>query len=265
MQMLIGNLGSNNIMNKSYDDYTKQDWLKENTDSRISEDQYIYRIFNIEHLTNDLKNRTFTLVRPCAKTQNDELENPLRDLHFEFEEGKHQLFRDMMSNFYTQSWSCGPISNWNYFGGGINTVRVKCRASVVFERLMNTGDKFYNHHYRMGKITYEDVNKIKEELNGRHFESYLDPNGNNLIETIMRLNADFVEEDEIRLLYDRSPDAGNDFPLTNLLFGEEREFCSHKFDWLHVIEDYTFNPNNTNENAEFVKMVNDLSKVIQIA
>ena len=85
-------------LNKSLDDYRKSDWLFHNTDENIKDDDYIYRIFNIDYLIDDLKNEKITLVLPCEHTQKDDLENPLRETAFYFEGKYHKLFFSMMGS-----------------------------------------------------------------------------------------------------------------------------------------------------------------------
>ena len=158
--------------NKSYDDYRKADWLRHNTDESILNGDYVYRIFNIDHLLKDLKKETMTLVLPCESTQKDDLENPLRDTSFSFEGKEHKLFQTMMSTYYSQSWSKKQIDNWEYFGGGENTIRIKCKASLLFGRLMNIADKYYCHNYHMGNITYEEPVDIKSKLTSTRCSSF---------------------------------------------------------------------------------------------
>jgi hypothetical protein len=233
----------------NYDEKTKQSVLRENTSSGITKDTYVWRICQTKYLELDLKNDQNTLVMPCFDTQNDLLENPLRDALMNLDSQKYQLFNDMMSTYYTQCWSLRSDIDWSYFGATEDVVRIKCKASVLFDRLVNISDKYYSLHYHMGLIEYKNKINITNSFKSGDFESFLDSNGTALVESIMTLHDQWTDEQEVRLLYVYQPQADNLFPTTHSIHGNIKQYCSHVFDWQNAIEEYEFCPKNNNDNV----------------
>ena len=95
-----------------WDDVTKAQVLNENLHGGVDPSGYVWRIFSCEHLRNDLRDDQMTLVMPCLDTQGDDLENPLRDALFDLEGQKYRLFLNMMSSYFTQSWSLRDDISW---------------------------------------------------------------------------------------------------------------------------------------------------------
>lgn len=239
-----------------WDDVTKRQILKENTHGGVDPNSYVWRIFSCEYLLNDLRDDHMTLVMPCRDTQGDNLENPLRDALFDLDGQKYPLFKNMMSSYFTQSWSLRNDILWDHFGTKGDKVRLKCKAGVLFERLMNISDRYYRHNYAMGKIDYHDAEQIRERYENSDFESFLDSQGLDLIETIMILRNKWIDEEEVRLLYIYQPQADNIFPNTHKIHGDKGQFCSHVFDWQDVVEEYEFDPSNTYSNAALCRWLN---------
>lgn len=78
-----------------------------------------------------------------------------------------------------------------------------------------------------------------------------------MLRTVMTIRSDFHKEEEVRLLYIRSPQNDNVFPNINKVFGVERQYCSHIYDWRNIIEDYTMNPNNKSAGQEIIDIINE--------
>lgn len=230
-------------MLKSYDDYTKSDWLEENTYGELHPDTDIYRIFRVDYLLGDLNEGKITLVNPCFETQGDDLENPLKNASFDVEGSQHQLFRHLMAEYYTQSWSLEQIP-WGTFGGGHDVIRVRTKARKLFDRLVDDTDPFYNLYYHMGLIAYEDSQTIRDQFAKSNFANFLDSCGYNLLKTVLMIRSDFEKEREVRLVYIRSPREGYSSPNIHLVSGELKQFCSHAFNWSGIIDDYEFDPSN---------------------
>ena len=94
-------------------------------------------------------------------------------------------------------------------------------------------------------------------LSGNDFEKHLDSTGFGLLRTVMVIRSDFDSEDEVRLLYIRSPQNDNLFPNINTIYGDFNQYCSHVFDWRNVIDDYAFNPNNSSLNQEIIDLIDE--------
>jgi len=233
----------------NYDEKIKSTVLCENRDKGITEDTYVWRICSTEYLELDLQKDQNTLVMPCFDTQNDVLENPLRNALMDLDGQKYQLFNNMMSTYYTQSWSLKSDIDWDYFSTNGDKVRIKCKASTLFNRLMNISDKYYSLNYYMGLIEYKNQDDITGRFHTGDFESFLDSNGTTLIESIMTLQNCWNKESEIRFLYIHNPQADNVFPTTHSIHGNIKQYCSHVFDWQNVIEEYELCSNNSSDNA----------------
>jgi hypothetical protein len=233
-----------------YDDKKKQIVLTENTIGTITDDTYVWRICSAKYLKQDIEQDLNTLVMPCYDTQNDTLENPLRDSMMDLDGQKYQLFIDMMSTYYTQCWSLSDSLDWDHFGTNGDKIRIKCKANTLFDRLMNISDKFYSLNYYMGVINYSDPQGIKDRYHTGDFESFLDANGTKLVESIMTIQERWEIEEEVRLLYIYQPQANNTFPTTHKIHGNINQFCGHIFDWQDVIEEYEMCPDNQNDSSE---------------
>lgn len=247
-------------MVKTPDNYTKQDWLAANTHGDITEETIIHRVFRTDHLLNDIRNGTLTLVNPCFETQGDDLENPLKNANFHFEGHKHKLLQGLMTEYYTQSWSLVPAP-WGVFGGGHDTVRVSCNAMRLFDRVMDEKDPFYSLYYHIGLVTYEQPSSIAAEVRSADFSDYLDSQGYGLLRTILRIRTDFRKEREVRVVYIRSPRGENQYPLRHDVFGPQKEFCAHKFDWRGLIEAFEFNPDNQSKDEQLATALHDLTAI----
>jgi hypothetical protein len=229
---------------KSLDDYTKADWLARNTHGPITPDTIIYRVFRVDYLQNDLDSDVLTLVNPCYETQQDDLENPLKEATFNVEGRSHNLFRRLMSEYYTQSWSLTEPT-WGVFGQGHDTVRVACNAAALFDRLYDADDPFASLYYHMAIVSYLPSYSINDSMNNSHFESFLDSQGLGLLRTVTTIRSDFSSEDEVRLVYVRSPRDDYSHPLRHKVLGTEQELCAHLFDWNGIIRDHSLCPTNT--------------------
>lgn len=236
-------------MRKSYDDYTKEDWLVARTHGSIKADTVIHRVFRVDYLLSDLRRGVNTLVHPCYQTQHDDLENPLKGAEFEFEGARHQIFLSIMAEYYAQSWSLIK-QPWGKFGEGEDTVRVTSTVGKIFSRLMDENDPFYSLHYHVGLIEYEGDHDIKSRIASSGFEEFLDSQGYGLLKTVLRIRADFRQEREVRFVYIRSPREGHAYPLRNQVFGDQLQFCAHSFDWQGAIDDFEFAPTNNSQHKD---------------
>jgi hypothetical protein len=233
----------------NHDEKTKRTVLKENCTGDITDDTYVWRICSTKYLEIDIKKDQNTLVMPCFSTQNDALENPLRDKMMDLDGQKYQLFLDMMSTYYTQCWSLSDSLDWDYFGTTGDKIRIKCKANSLFDRLMNISDKFYSLNYHMAVIDYDDAEDIKKRYNIGDFDSFLDSNGASLVKSIMTIQDCWSLEQEVRLLYTYQGQANNSFPATHHIHGSINQYCSHVFDWQDVIEEYEMCPDNKCDNS----------------
>lgn len=217
----------------------KEDLIAQNTHGGLDLDADIYRIFRVDHLLNDISSSTLTLVNPCFNTQWDDLENPLKEQEYDVDGSSYKLFKQIMSEYYSQSWSSSEIDFGN-FGEGCDVVRVRTKARKLFQNLMDEKDQFCSLYYHLGKITYEDPKIIRENINSTHYADHLDSQGFGLLRAMLMLRADFHKEDEVRLVYIRSPREGYDTPNQHPVSGKNDELCAHAFDWKGIIDDYEF-------------------------
>lgn len=231
----------------------KKQVLLENVYGDINASTCVWRIFSARYLLEDVKSNAITLVMPCYETQKDILENPLRDSLSTIDGQKYKLFLNMMSSYYTLSWSLRNDIEWNYFSTLGDKIRVKCKAYTLFDRLMNICDRYYMHNYHMGKIEYRNAHLIKKRYLDNDYESFLESSGLSLVESIMILQDKFTREAEVRLLYDYQPQCDNKFPLMHRIHGNINQYCSHTFDWQDVIEEYEFDPSNRDNHIELEK------------
>lgn len=245
-------------MCKSLDNYTKADWLAANTHGGLRHDTPIYRIFRVDYLLDDIKGKKITLVNPCFETQGDDLENPLKDAKFHVDGTEHQLFRGLMAEYYSQSWSLDKVA-WGVFGQGQDVIRVCTQAGKLFDRLMDEEDQFYSLYYHMGIISYENAQEIRDQLSGANCSDFLDSQGYELLRTVMKIRSDFNKEQEVRLVYIRSPRGDYDTPLKHSVSGDQSQFCAHQFDWTDVIEDFHLDPINQASSDEIKNAIKDVT------
>lgn len=149
----------------------------------------------------------------------------------------------MMAEYYSQSWSLAPIP-WGTFGEGKDVIRVRTQAGKLFKRLMDEEDRFYSLFYHMGLITYDDAQDIRDQITGAHFSEFLDSRGYELLRTVMKIRSDFQKEQEVRVVYIRSPREGYEAPQKHPVSGDQNQFCAHQFDWTNIIDDFEFDPKN---------------------
>ena len=230
-------------MIKPLDNYTKHDWLLANIHGAIAPATSIYRIFRCDYLLKDITESKNTLVNPCYETQGDDLENPLNSAEFPIDGLNHRPFKGLMAEYFSQSWSLSKVA-FGTFGNGHDTIRIKCNAHLLFDRLMDDSDPFYSLFYHMGKISYEDAQKIRDSLKHSDICDFLDSAGYGLLRTVLKIRSDFRKEEEVRLVYIRSPRAGYTNPNKHLLSGSQSQFCAHHFDWRNLIEEYELSPSN---------------------
>ncbi len=246
-------------MHKSFDSYTKTDWLQANTHGGLDLNADIYRVFRVDFLLKDFRDGTNTLVNPCYETQKDDLENPLKGAGFNLDGKNQELFRGLMAEYYSQSWSLKPMP-WKLFGEGEDTIRVRCKAGELFNRLMDENDPFYHLYYHIGKIAYQDAQKIRDEIAKADFHYFLDSQGYGLVKTVLKIRSDYRKEEEVRLVYIRSPGASNPYPNRHGVSGTQHQFCSHTFDWRKLIEDFELDRSNKNPCDEIVRAIADLNR-----
>jgi hypothetical protein len=246
-------------MNKSVDSYTKADWMEVNTHGGLSLNADICRVFRVDFLLKDIGDGTNTLVHPCYETQKDDLENPLKVAGVSFDGKRQELFRGLMGEYYSQSWSLKPMP-WGIFGEGKDTIRVRCKAGALFDRLIDENDPFYGLYYHMGKITYQDAQEIRDAVAKSDFHDFLDSQGYGLLKTVLKIRSDYKKEEEVRLVYCRSPRKGYAYPGRHRVSGDQNQFCSHLFDWRRLIKDYELNPGNRNPGDEIARAIGDLNK-----
>jgi hypothetical protein len=248
-----------NSMCKSLDSYTKADWLAANTHGKLGHDTPIYRIFRVDYLLADIKAGKNTLVNPCFETQGDDLENPLKNAKFGVDGSQHQLFRGLMAEYYSQSWSLSKV-DWGTFGQGNDVVRVRVQAGKLFDRLMDEEDRFYSLFYHMGIISYDDAQAIRDQITNAAISDFLDSRGYELLRTVMKIRSDFQKEQEVRLVYIRSPRDGYTNPNKNPISGDQNQFCACQFDWTDVIEGFEFDPKNQGSSDELTEAIRDANK-----
>lgn len=241
------------------DEYTKNEWLDANLHGSVTQDTVIHRVFRADYLLKDLKEGTNTLVHPCFETQEDDLENPLKGALFTVDGHKHQLFSSLMAEYYAQSWSLTKPT-WGVFGQGEDTVRVTSTVGNIFRRLMDDNDRFYSLHYHAGLIDYHDAEVIKNGLESKNYEDFLDSRGYALLKTVLKIRSDYQKESEVRFIYIRSPRAGNEYPLRQQVFGPQSQFCAHIFDWHNAISDFEFHPRNR---ADQLHLREELERLIR--
>lgn len=241
-------------MSRSLDKYTKEEWVKANTYGGLSYDTPIFRIFRVDYLLADIKGRKNTLVNPCFETQGDDLENPLKNARFGVGGIHHQLFRGLMAEYYSQSWSLSKVA-WGTFSRGYDVIRVCVSAGKLFDRLMDEKDRFYSLFYHMGIISYDDAQEIRDQITNARISDFLDSRGYKLLKTVMKIRSDYRKEQEVRLVYIRSPRNGYETPHKHPISGDQNQFCAHQFDWRNMIESFEYDPQNTSSSDDLTEAI----------
>jgi hypothetical protein len=214
------------------------DWWAQNTYG-IAGSQKLYRVFRVKHLLPDLKESRNTLVRPSFKTQKDALENPYLDKAFDFDGRPHKVIRDIMVQYYSQSWSFSPPA-WSTFGGDDDKILISTTAAKLFCGLMDDDCFCSPISYYLWKITYLNPDEIKKRIALETLSEILENQGARLLESVMTIRSGFAGETEARLLFIRHPEFGAKLNTWAPLRTAGDDYCAHKFNWVNLIEDFRF-------------------------
>lgn len=186
---------ANGDLDKAY----KDNYMNVNS-INLNLDETIFRICKYEHLIDDIKNNTLTLVR--LKLWADPFENFLLNSTGVMDNGAEVSFENISNSYYAQCWSLREESDglWrNYKGKEDFAIKIKTTTHKIFNEIYNIDDKFHYLNYFIGKVDYVDDKNIidffKDKVDVLHFQS-----GIEFPQTMLMKRKAFDYEEEIRII-----------------------------------------------------------------
>lgn len=205
-------------------------------------DTKIYRVFKIQNLIDDYSNDKFTFPSISSKTWGaNSGENPLQTKKYMIEGGS--LCSINTGDYFGSCWSTSDDAARSFrdFSASQDSIRVSSTIDKILSSLINTNDKFFDLHYHVSSIFYEDRERIAKIIDETPIEAYIDPSGRKLARTLFLLPNDFSEEQEIRFVYLYQPQ-NCEWVKKNVEFDiiNNMNFCRHPFNWQNVIDEVVY-------------------------
>lgn len=105
---------------------------------------------------------------------------------------------------YGSCWSLHTTATqemWTYFSYGNPSVRIETTPRKLLDAVMDVDNNFMCLQHFIGKITYVDSGEFDRFFSDPGYQKHLDPNGQRLALSAMRLPDDIQAEQEVRLVY----------------------------------------------------------------
>jgi hypothetical protein len=175
--------------------------------------QPIHRIFQLNHLREDLERGCLTHVRVSPETWHDPYENPLLNREFREKAGEIISVKELLNSFFGICWTVNcqeSLKHWRVFSHGNLSVRVSTTVGKLLAGVMNLENQFYMLSHFLGKVNYHAQSDIDRWLQDANYKDFPDPLGHKFASTLLMLRQCFDDEDEARLLYWHTP-KGNEW------------------------------------------------------
>lgn len=241
-QKIISELNKLSIMGKS-------DLEKKNTHVianifDVDPDEEIYRVIQFKYFKNDVINDQLTHVFPSKESWGDPYENLL--LNQKFKDGltgQPLYLTGIVDDLYATCWTLEKkedIEHWDNFSRGNPSVRIKSTPRKLLSSLMNISDSFFSLHHYIGKVMYEEVDKLCSYFSDPNWEKHLDSQGQGAALSLMRLQEDLSNEKEVRLVYKYNAN-DNQWVKNNVV--KYDNLCKVPLNWINILDEITYSSN----------------------
>lgn len=171
----------------------------------IDPDTPIFRIVETHLLFDDIGNGRLSHSAIGEDSWGDPAENPLKTQEFVDQVTGAPLHLDSMANdLYGSCWSLHPTATqemWTYFSYRNPSVRIETTPRKLLDAVMDVDNNFISLQHFIGKMTYVDSGEFDRFFSDADYQKHLDPNGQRLALSAMRLPDDVQAEQEVRLVY----------------------------------------------------------------
>jgi hypothetical protein len=171
----------------------------------IDPDTPIYRIVETHLLINDISKGRLSHSAIGEDSWGDPAENPLKTQRFvDPVTGAPLHLYSIANDLYGSCWSLHPTATqemWTYFSYGKPSVRIETTPRKLLDAVMDVDNDFISLQHFIGKMTYVDSGEFDRFFSDPDYQKHLDPNGQRLALSAMRLPDDVQAEQEVRLVY----------------------------------------------------------------
>lgn len=212
----------------------------------IDIDTPIYRIYQIKHLSNDIQNNQTTYRKITSEVWGDPLENPLLNNIYIDKEGT-PFSLGLFEHSYAQSWTYEKdenVEHWRTFSRASPSVRIKSTIKKLLQEMMDINDPSFMLTHWAGKVIYLPKNELLQWRDNPDYYGHIeDGQGLNIALCLLRLNTQYSDEKEIRMLYTPPSNTDNEWVNKNIKtikIDEKVTLSSHPFNWKNAIEEVVF-------------------------
>jgi len=171
----------------------------------VDPDAPIYRIVETHLLFDHIGKGCLSHSAVGEDSWGDPAENPLKTQRFVDPLTGAPLRLDSMANdLYGSCWSVHPTATrdmWTYFSYGNPSVRIETTPRKLLDAVMDVDNPFFALQHFIGKVTYVDSGEFDRFFSDPDYQKHLDPNGQRLALSAMRLPDGPQAEQEVRLVY----------------------------------------------------------------
>lgn len=171
----------------------------------IDPDAPIFRIVETHLLLDDIAKCRLSHSAIGEDSWGDPAENPIKTQQFVDEVTGAPLYLDSLANdLYGSCWSLHPTATqemWTYFSYAKPSVRIETTPRKLLDAVMDVDNNFIGLQHFIGKITYVDSREFDRFFSDPDYQKHLDPNGQRLALSVMRLPDGPQAEQEVRLVY----------------------------------------------------------------
>lgn len=228
----------------------------------VDPDSAIYRITAARYFLNDIRDRCLTLTRINGKEWADPTENPLLVTPFKATGGEDLTLRSLTTNFFGSCWSARPLGtedDWDGFAHGEPGIRIQSTPRKLLSGFWLSGeDPLASLKYWIGKVIYQGLEEIDAHFEDPDWQKHLDTTNAVLVRTVLRLRANWKNEQEVRFVFDRLGSAWDVRHAKLLPEQEDAPRISLPFDWSEAVVDLYAGP--TLQNKELREIRTALSK-----
>lgn len=171
----------------------------------VDQDTPIFRIVETHLLLDDIAKCRLSHSAIGEDSWGDPAENPLKTQQFVDRVTGAPLSLDSLANdLYASCWSLQPTATkemWAYFSYGNPSVRIETTPRKLLDAVMDVDNNFISLQHFIGKITYVDSGEFDRFFSDPDYQKYLDPNGQRMALSVMRLPDGPQAEQEVRLVF----------------------------------------------------------------
>lgn len=200
----------------------------------VDPDAPIFRIAQFEYLLKDIQQDQLTHTRINKVSWDDDKENPLLNKVFREASGESITLNGLVENMFGVCWSLSQMQSrddWETFSHGKPAIRIESTPRKVLAAVMNDRNPFFMLNHAVGKIQYESQAKIDGYFDDNDYFKHLDPLGQHILLSLLKLRTSLADENEVRLLCDFSKN--ETWMAENMRL--EKHWLRVPFNWSNVI------------------------------